>query len=174
MSSSISNLLHPLLEQTALADIASPNKQQVCSIEHSMSIADVLRTLARRNILSAPLVAGFDLEDVAEAGMDTAPSLLGWIDIADIVSALIKRMHTYVCAPKPTTLCNVQTSSTSMTRCRPRCWRSWQSWRQRAPPLPRRWQLPSPVARIVASSTRWGWWGWCTWRHTTHTHVATG
>lgn len=89
--SGISNILQPLLDGTALVDIACP-KQQVCTIEHNVSIADVLRTLARRNILSAPLVAGFDLEDVAESSnMDTAPSLLGWVDIADIVSALIKR-----------------------------------------------------------------------------------
>lgn len=91
--SGIASLLKPLLEGTSLGDIASP-KQQVCTIEHNLPIAEVLRTLAKKNILSAPLVAGFDLEDVSEsAGMDAAPSLLGWIDVADVVSALIKRTY---------------------------------------------------------------------------------
>ncbi len=91
MSAGISTLLKPLLESTSLEDIASP-KQHVCTIEHNLPVADVLRTLAKKNILSAPLIAGFDLEDVADMdGTDASASLLGWIDIADVVRALIKR-----------------------------------------------------------------------------------
>ena len=49
----------------------------------------------RAKVLSAPVVISPDLEDLEEETVpeerDSTPSLLGWVDVADLVEALILR-----------------------------------------------------------------------------------
>ena len=51
----------------------------------------------RARVLSAPVVISPDLEDLEEETVpeerDSTPSLLGWVDVADLVEALISRAH---------------------------------------------------------------------------------
>lgn len=46
-----------------------------------------LQALAKHEILSAPMVVAPDLEEIGDG--NTSPSLLGWIDIADILRAFL-------------------------------------------------------------------------------------
>lgn len=56
--------------------------------------------LAKHKILSAPLVMSPGLEDMEGEGIGAEPSgptLLGWIDIADILRGLLHRECVYLC-----------------------------------------------------------------------------
>ena len=56
------------------------------------------QALAARRVLSAPLVISPGLEDTeALVPGDPAPSLLGWIDIQDILRYFLKRESTCWC-----------------------------------------------------------------------------
>ena len=53
-----------------------------------------VQVLAKHRILSAPLVMSPSLEDLDSGGLDegsTAPALLGWCDVNDILRALLQR-----------------------------------------------------------------------------------
>lgn len=56
-------------------------------LEHNMTIGEALKVLAANSILSAPMVLMPDIEDSSE--LETSPSLLGWVDIGDIMKALL-------------------------------------------------------------------------------------
>ncbi|KAG7666935.1 hypothetical protein Ndes2526B_g04587 [Nannochloris sp. 'desiccata'] len=57
-----------------------------------MTVGDALSVLAKNDILSAPLVMQADLEDSGDINM--SPSLLGWLDIQDILAALLLFLRT--------------------------------------------------------------------------------
>lgn len=73
-----------------LSQLAIPH-QHIVLLEHDMSVRTGLLTLAKHQILSAPLVLSPDLEDL-NAG-DMSPSLLGWLDVSDILRALIAHLE---------------------------------------------------------------------------------
>lgn len=72
------NLLYmlPALHRTALC--SSPEN----------TAASHFQALAKHEILSAPMVVAPDLEEIGDG--NTSPSLLGWIDIADILRAFLQ------------------------------------------------------------------------------------
>lgn len=49
--------------------------------------------LARRGILSAPLVLSPDLEEVQDGSM--SPQLLGWLDVADVLRAFLDHLRNH-------------------------------------------------------------------------------
>lgn len=55
-----------------------------------MSIGDALKMLAKHSILSAPMVLMPDIEESSE--MNTHPSLIGWLDVGDILGALLSHL----------------------------------------------------------------------------------
>ena len=63
---------------------------------HKLLTCMVLQELAKHRILSAPLVITPDLEDVQDMPLrdpDANPTLVGWVDIPDILTALLQRKH---------------------------------------------------------------------------------
>lgn len=48
------------------------------------------QALADRRVLSAPLVVSPDLEDISEQGA-SSPTLLGWVDVHDVLAGLLQR-----------------------------------------------------------------------------------
>lgn len=49
------------------------------------------QALARRKVLSAPLVVAPALEDLGSDDPPDGPSLLGWVDVADVLRGLLTR-----------------------------------------------------------------------------------
>jgi len=94
-----------LLEKTFLSDICS-RQQNIVMLEHDMSIAQALKTLSRHHILSAPLLLS---PDYLEEGVDAPSTLLGWIDISDILRGLLDHLnHTH--NPIPTKMLALMTA----------------------------------------------------------------
>lgn len=68
-----------------------------CGQLSSKVLADRLsQILAKRRVLSAPLVISPGLEDTESlVPGEPSPSLLGWVDINDIVRFFLKRKHAF-------------------------------------------------------------------------------
>lgn len=77
--------MEDLLNNTPLSSLV--RRQSVVKLEHNMTIGEALKVLAANSILSAPMVLMPDIEDSSE--LETSPSLLGWVDIGDIMKALL-------------------------------------------------------------------------------------
>lgn len=86
------NAVQSLLAQIPLTELCN-TKQTVLTLEHNISVGEAMKLLAKHRILSAPLVAGYDLEDVAEVGANTTPTLLGWIDVQDILKGFLRYLR---------------------------------------------------------------------------------
>jgi hypothetical protein len=78
-----------LLESTNLTELCKKD-QKIVLLEHNTTIGDALKTLAKHNILSAPMVMYPDIEEVQ--GGDMSPQLLGWIDVADVMRAFLQHL----------------------------------------------------------------------------------
>lgn len=78
-----------LLESTNLSELCKKD-QKIVLLEHNTTIGDALKTLAKHNILSAPMVMYPDIEEVQ--GGDMSPQLLGWIDVADVMRAFLQHL----------------------------------------------------------------------------------
>ncbi len=81
--------MEDLLNNTYLSSLVQTGRR-VYFLEHNMSIGDALKALAKYSILSAPMVLMPDIEESAE--IDTHPSLIGWLDIGDILGALLSHL----------------------------------------------------------------------------------
>ncbi|KAJ9534800.1 hypothetical protein QJQ45_017234, partial [Haematococcus lacustris] len=82
-------------------------KNSVIMLEHSQTVASALKVLAAHRILSAPMVVSPGLEDMEEMGDGEAtpgPSLIGWVDITDILRSLLDQLHTKRGAALPTAM----------------------------------------------------------------------
>lgn len=63
-------------------------------MEHNQNVGDALKLLARHNILSAPLVVSPGLEDIESLEpTGTSASLVGWLDIKDVIKAFLAFLH---------------------------------------------------------------------------------
>lgn len=89
--------MEDLLNNTNLSTLVQTGRR-VYFLEHNMSIGDALKVLAKYSILSAPMVLMPEIDDSAE--IDTHPSLLGWLDIADILGALLSHLSSHGDLPK--------------------------------------------------------------------------
>uniref|UniRef100_A0A383VM92 CBS domain-containing protein n=1 Tax=Tetradesmus obliquus TaxID=3088 RepID=A0A383VM92_TETOB len=84
--------LQQLLSEAKLSSLVE--SQEIVLLEHNQTVADALKTLARHNILSAPLVVSPGLEDVESLSPgESAPQLLGWLDVKDIIKAFLAFLH---------------------------------------------------------------------------------
>lgn len=113
--------LQDWLATVKLSEITSP-KQDIVVLEHNQTVGDALKVdailqkteccigvclphfvlvtvwfmmqvLARHRILSAPIVVSPGLEDVESLTPgDSGPSLLGWLDVNDVLRAFLQRM----------------------------------------------------------------------------------
>ena len=99
-----------LLTRMTLRDVVGdkPAAGGVLTLEHNASIADALGALARRGVLSAPLVMSPDLEDFPAAGTGAGepggPPLLGWVDVNDVLAGLLAHLEEHSpAAGTPTT-----------------------------------------------------------------------
>jgi len=73
--------------QASLEEIR--NGHDVVTLSHNETIAQALVTLADKRLLWAPIVVEPDIEDGGGMDVDGAPTLIGWLDIRDIVTALL-------------------------------------------------------------------------------------
>ncbi|KAL4421528.1 hypothetical protein ABPG75_010819 [Micractinium tetrahymenae] len=80
-----------LLESTNVEELCRTG-QKIILLEHNQTVGDALKTLAKSEILSAPMVIAPDIEEVAGGG-EMSPQLLGWIDVADILRAFLQHLH---------------------------------------------------------------------------------
>lgn len=83
------NTMENLLNNTYLSSLVQTGRR-IYFLEHNMSIGDALKLLAKYSILSAPMVLMPDIEESAD--INTHPSLLGWLDIGDILGALLSHL----------------------------------------------------------------------------------
>ncbi|KAG2499693.1 hypothetical protein HYH03_002628 [Edaphochlamys debaryana] len=85
-----------LLEQTPLSKLI-PTNQAVLYLEHNSTVGVALQMLARRHILSAPLVIVPGLEDMEggdnDSGADRPPQLIGWVTVESILRAFLQHME---------------------------------------------------------------------------------
>ncbi|KAI8464514.1 MAG: hypothetical protein J3K34DRAFT_114955 [Monoraphidium minutum] len=87
--------LGALLASTKICDITA-QQQDIVSLQHNNTVGEALRHLAGARILSAPVVVASGLEDFENGGLppgDAAPSLLGWLDVSDVVKAFLGHLH---------------------------------------------------------------------------------
>ncbi|KAG2452837.1 hypothetical protein HYH02_002183 [Chlamydomonas schloesseri] len=73
-----------------------PAHQNVVFLEHNSSVGHALQVLAKRHILSAPLVILPGLEDMEGADADGAaapPQLIGWVTVESILRAFLQQME---------------------------------------------------------------------------------
>jgi len=80
--------MESLLNKTTLNALVHP--QRVIRLEHNLSIGEALGVLASNGILSAPMILMPEIEESAD--IETSPSLLGWIDVGDILKALLTHL----------------------------------------------------------------------------------
>ncbi|KAG2436215.1 hypothetical protein HXX76_006527 [Chlamydomonas incerta] len=83
------------LSSHSLAGII-PAHQNVVFLEHNSSVGHALQVLAKRHILSAPLVILPGLEDMEGADADGAaapPQLIGWVTVESILRAFLQQME---------------------------------------------------------------------------------
>lgn len=73
------------------AVIKSKGRTGVVTLSHNATIAEALETLADKHLLSAPIVVDPDIEDSGGMVLDGSapPTLIGWLDLKDIVAALL-------------------------------------------------------------------------------------
>lgn len=84
--------LRKLLSEQPISSLVE--QDDVLSLEHNQTVADALKLLARHDILSAPLVVSPGLEDIESLEpTETAASLVGWLDIKDIIKAFLAFLH---------------------------------------------------------------------------------
>ena len=88
---SLTDAVQGLLSQTPLTELVKTGKQ-VVTLEHSVTIGEAMHVLAKKRILSAPIIAGFNLEDASgvESIESAGPTLLGWLDVNDILRGLLR------------------------------------------------------------------------------------
>mmetsp|Transcript_12886 Transcript_12886/g.22736 ORF Transcript_12886/g.22736 Transcript_12886/m.22736 type:complete len:376 (+) Transcript_12886:56-1183(+) len=90
-------MTHPLASVTIATLLASKPQAHnpVITFHHDQTVSAALKVLSQHHILSAPLVMTANLEDL-ESGMDREETirdtLLGWIDIHDLLVALLDHM----------------------------------------------------------------------------------
>ncbi|KAK9818373.1 hypothetical protein WJX72_011551 [[Myrmecia] bisecta] len=89
--------LQDFLHRTKLSDMCKED-QKLVVLEHNNTVSTALKELALNNILSAPLVVAPDLEDLVDpdssnADQYAAPSLLGWVDVHDILRAFLRHLE---------------------------------------------------------------------------------
>ncbi|KXZ50299.1 hypothetical protein GPECTOR_17g938 [Gonium pectorale] len=96
----ITDALSATSEALARLPLASliPQSQNIVYLEHNTSVGTALQLLARRHILSAPLVVVPGLEDMAGGdgdgvGGDAAPQLIGWVTVESILRAFLAHME---------------------------------------------------------------------------------
>eukprot|EP00195_Chlamydomonas_chlamydogama_P014669 CAMPEP_0202900886 /NCGR_PEP_ID=MMETSP1392-20130828/12091_1 /ASSEMBLY_ACC=CAM_ASM_000868 /TAXON_ID=225041 /ORGANISM="Chlamydomonas chlamydogama, Strain SAG 11-48b" /LENGTH=388 /DNA_ID=CAMNT_0049587343 /DNA_START=36 /DNA_END=1199 /DNA_ORIENTATION=- len=76
-----------------VSEISEGQPQAVITLEHNQSVSDALQTLAKRKVLSAPVVVAPGLEDLERLEPDaTGPSLLGWVDVRDVMHGLLSHL----------------------------------------------------------------------------------
>lgn len=87
------SILSERLVNAKLKDLVS-DRQQIVFLEHNQKVGDAIKVLAKQHVLSAPLIIAPGLEDVESLGGASAgPSLIGWIDVHDIMSAFLRHLH---------------------------------------------------------------------------------
>eukprot|EP00882_Tetradesmus_deserticola_P002217 GHRQ01002369.1.p1 GENE.GHRQ01002369.1~~GHRQ01002369.1.p1 ORF type:complete len:201 (+),score=44.80 GHRQ01002369.1:209-811(+) len=100
--------LQQLLSESKLSSLVE--KQEIVLLEHNQTVAEALKTLARHKILSAPLVVSPGLEDVESLSPgESAPQLLGWLDVKDIVKAFLAFLHEHKGPSLPTNMLALMT-----------------------------------------------------------------
>ncbi|GFR48334.1 hypothetical protein Agub_g10220 [Astrephomene gubernaculifera] len=81
-----------------------PKQQNIVCLEHNSSVSQALQLLARRHILSAPLVVMPGLEDM-ESGSgeppNSAPQLIGWVTVESLLRAFLAHMGEKYGKPLP-------------------------------------------------------------------------
>lgn len=80
------------LASTPLSVLLS-RQQRVLTLEHNQTIGEALKALAKRKVLSAPLVISPALEDLSTGETPFGPTLLGWIDVSDVLRGLISHLQ---------------------------------------------------------------------------------
>ncbi|PSC68984.1 CBS domain [Micractinium conductrix] len=80
-----------LLERTKLGALCKAG-QKIVLLEHNQTVGEALKSLAKNEILSAPMVINPDIEEVVGGG-ESSPQLLGWIDVADVLRAFLQHLH---------------------------------------------------------------------------------
>lgn len=80
-----------MLEGTKLEDVCQP--QEVFFLEHHWTVSRALEELAIHQILSAPVIVAPGLEDMEEEGDSWDPTLLGWLDVRDILAAFVQHVE---------------------------------------------------------------------------------
>lgn len=79
------------LDKVPLSELV-PKNQQVVSLEHNTTVGQALSILAKKHILSAPLVVFPGLEDSGcTDGEDPQPQLIGWVTVESILKAFLSR-----------------------------------------------------------------------------------
>ena len=82
--------LAEVLNNASLEEIRHGRERSVVTLSHNQTVAEALVTLADNRLLSAPIVVEPEIEDGGGAmDIDGAPTLFGWLDIRDIVTALL-------------------------------------------------------------------------------------
>ena len=71
------------------AVINSKGRKGVVTLSHNATIAEALETLANKHLLSAPIVVDPEIEDGGGLDGSAPPTLIGWLDLKDIVAALL-------------------------------------------------------------------------------------
>eukprot|EP00798_Chlamydomonas_sp_ICE-L_P017941 gene17941-24344_t len=69
------------------------SQPEVFCLQHDMTIAEGLKALSKRKILSAPLMVSVGLEDLEVTEVPQEPSLFGWVDVNDILRGLLSYLH---------------------------------------------------------------------------------
>jgi CBS domain-containing protein len=81
--------LADILNKASLDEIRNGRERGVVTLSHNQTVAEALVTLADKRLLSAPIVVEPEIEDDGGMDVDGAPTLIGWLDIRDIVTALL-------------------------------------------------------------------------------------
>ncbi|KAL6783677.1 hypothetical protein ACKKBF_B05405 [Auxenochlorella protothecoides x Auxenochlorella symbiontica] len=85
--------VHELLQKTPTSALCKP-KQDIVTLRQNLSIGDAMQILAKRGILSAPIVLEPDLEEMGglPEERELSPQLLGWLDVSDILRAFLDHL----------------------------------------------------------------------------------
>jgi 5'-AMP-activated protein kinase regulatory gamma subunit len=82
--------LSQLLNNATVADVlrCKPRERTgVVTLSHNTTVGEALATLAESKCLSAPILLEPDIEDSLD--VDATPTLIGWLDLKDILAALM-------------------------------------------------------------------------------------
>lgn len=70
--------------------LQTKGRRGTVTLSHNSTIAEALETLADEHLLSAPIVVDPDVEDNGTGmDIDATPTLIGWLDLKDILASLL-------------------------------------------------------------------------------------